>query len=87
LQPQGWSPGPFLATGIIVQLALFTILLLRFVRTRSHEERRWAPALILGGADGGTPYTGVILGPEEQLYGVTAFGGQANVGVVFEIKP
>ena len=40
-----------------------------------------------GGADGGSPYTGVILGPEEQLYGATAFGGQANVGVVFEIKP
>jgi len=40
-----------------------------------------------GGADGGTPYAGVILGPEKQLYGATAFGGQANVGVVFEIKP
>ena len=40
-----------------------------------------------GGSDGGSPYTGVILGPEEQLYGATAFGGQANVGVVFEIKP
>ena len=40
-----------------------------------------------GGVDGGSPYTGVILGPEKQLYGVTAFGGKANVGVVFEIKP
>jgi uncharacterized repeat protein (TIGR03803 family) len=40
-----------------------------------------------GGADGGSPYAGVILGPEEQLYGATAFGGRANVGVVFEIKP
>jgi uncharacterized repeat protein (TIGR03803 family) len=40
-----------------------------------------------GGVDGGNPYTGVILGPEKQLYGVTAFGGKANVGVVFEIKP
>ena len=39
-----------------------------------------------GGVDGGTPFTGVILGPEKQLYGVTAFGGKANVGVVFEIK-
>jgi len=39
-----------------------------------------------GGPDGGTPYTGVIFGPEGQLYGATAFGGQANVGVVFEIK-
>ena len=40
-----------------------------------------------GGADGGSPFTGVVLGPEEQLYGATAFGGRANVGVVFEIKP
>jgi uncharacterized repeat protein (TIGR03803 family) len=40
-----------------------------------------------GGADGGSPYTGVILGPEGQLYGATAFGGRANVGVVFEMKP
>ena len=40
-----------------------------------------------GGADGGSPYAGVTLGPEEQLYGTTAFGGRANVGVVFEIKP
>jgi uncharacterized repeat protein (TIGR03803 family) len=40
-----------------------------------------------GGADGGNPYTGVILGPEKQLYGVTSSGGKANVGVVFEIKP
>jgi uncharacterized repeat protein (TIGR03803 family) len=40
-----------------------------------------------GGADGGTPYAGVVLGPEGQLYGTTAFGGRTNVGVVFEIKP
>jgi uncharacterized repeat protein (TIGR03803 family) len=40
-----------------------------------------------GGADGGNPYTGVILGPKGNLYGTTAFGGQTNAGVVFEIKP
>jgi uncharacterized repeat protein (TIGR03803 family) len=40
-----------------------------------------------GGADGGTPYAGVIFGPEGKLYGTTAFGGQTNAGVVFEIKP
>jgi hypothetical protein len=39
-----------------------------------------------GGADGGNPSGGLILGPEGQLYGTTAFGGQANIGVVFEIK-
>jgi Stage II sporulation protein E (SpoIIE) len=37
----GWPfpLGTFQTTGIAVQLALFTVLLLRFVRTRSHEER------------------------------------------------
>jgi uncharacterized repeat protein (TIGR03803 family) len=40
-----------------------------------------------GGADGGTPYAGVVLSPEGNLYGTTAFGGQTNAGVVFEIKP
>jgi uncharacterized repeat protein (TIGR03803 family) len=40
-----------------------------------------------GGADGGNPEAGVILGREGQLYGTTAFGGRTNVGVVFEIKP
>jgi hypothetical protein len=40
-----------------------------------------------GADDGGTPYAGVILGPEGQLCGATAFGGRANVGVVFEVKP
>jgi uncharacterized repeat protein (TIGR03803 family) len=40
-----------------------------------------------GGADGGNPYVGVIFGPDGKLYGTTAFGGQTNAGVVFEIKP
>jgi uncharacterized repeat protein (TIGR03803 family) len=40
-----------------------------------------------GGADGGTPYAGVILGSEGNLYGTTNGGGASNAGVVFEIKP
>jgi uncharacterized repeat protein (TIGR03803 family) len=40
-----------------------------------------------GGADGGSPYAGVIFGPTGKLYGTTAFGGQTNAGVVFEIEP
>jgi uncharacterized repeat protein (TIGR03803 family) len=40
-----------------------------------------------GGADGGNPYAGVIFGPAGKLYGTTAFGGQTNAGVVFEIEP
>jgi uncharacterized repeat protein (TIGR03803 family) len=40
-----------------------------------------------GGADGEYPNAGLIFGPEGNLYGTTAFGGQTNAGVVFEIKP
>jgi uncharacterized repeat protein (TIGR03803 family) len=40
-----------------------------------------------GGADGGTPFAGVVLGPNGNLYGTTISGGQTNAGVVFEIKP
>jgi uncharacterized repeat protein (TIGR03803 family) len=40
-----------------------------------------------GGDDGSQPYAGVILGPGGEIYGATRFGGRANVGVVFEIKP
>lgn len=40
-----------------------------------------------GGNDGAYPYASVILGPDGQLYGTTPFGGRADVGVVFEIKP
>jgi uncharacterized repeat protein (TIGR03803 family) len=39
-----------------------------------------------GGADGGSPYAGVVLGPNGKLYGTTPFGGQTNGGVVYEIK-
>ncbi len=39
-----------------------------------------------GGADGGTPFAGVVLGPDGNLYGTTTSGGQTNAGVVFEIK-
>jgi len=39
-----------------------------------------------GGADGSSPYAGVVLGPNGNLYGTTPFGGQTNGGVVYEIK-
>lgn len=39
-----------------------------------------------GGNDGSTPFAGVVLGPDGNLYGVTPFGGQSNAGLVFEIK-
>ena len=39
-----------------------------------------------GGTDGNTPYAGVVLGPDGNLYGTTPFGGQTNGGIVYEIK-
>lgn len=54
------------------------------VDTSGHETVLYS---FTGGDDGGSPYAGVILGPEGEIYGATPFGGQANVGVVFEIKP
>jgi uncharacterized repeat protein (TIGR03803 family) len=39
-----------------------------------------------GGADGGTPYGGVIAGSGGTLYGTTTFGGSGN-GVVYALTP
>ena len=38
-----------------------------------------------GGADGSTPYAGVILDAECNVYGTTQLGGAANAGVVYKI--
>jgi len=40
-----------------------------------------------GGADGGGPEAGLILGPGGVLYGTTYFGGTNYYGVVFELTP
>jgi len=40
-----------------------------------------------GGADGGSPYAGVIRDPAGNLYGTTSSGGRELTGVVFELKP
>ena len=39
-----------------------------------------------GGADGGYPYSGLILDKAGNLYGTTAFGGASNNGTVFKIS-
>jgi uncharacterized repeat protein (TIGR03803 family) len=39
-----------------------------------------------GGADGGSPFAGVILGPAGNLYGTTWSGGKRGGGVVFKLK-
>jgi uncharacterized repeat protein (TIGR03803 family) len=36
--------------------------------------------------DGGTPYAGVVLDSEGNVYGTTAFGGTANYGTVFKVN-
>jgi hypothetical protein len=38
-----------------------------------------------GGADGSTPYGGLVMDSTGNLYGTTAFGGQFGGGVVFEV--
>lgn len=40
-----------------------------------------------GGNDGANPASGVIFGPDGNLYGSTGSGGETNAGVVFKIKP
>ena len=37
--------------------------------------------------DGAQPYAGLVAGADATLYGVTAFGGTAGAGTVFELKP
>jgi len=36
---------------------------------------------------GGLPFAGLTLGPEGNLYGITAFGGTANRGTIFKLTP
>jgi uncharacterized repeat protein (TIGR03803 family) len=40
-----------------------------------------------GGADGGSPYAGVIRDAAGNLYGTTNLGGTANAGVVYKLDP
>jgi uncharacterized repeat protein (TIGR03803 family) len=40
-----------------------------------------------GGADGGTPWSGVIRDSAGNLYGTTQIGGNDNGGVVFKLTP
>ena len=40
-----------------------------------------------GGADGGYPYSGVVIGPDGGLYGTTNSGGVRNQGTVYRLVP
>ena len=39
-----------------------------------------------GGADGGNPLAGFIIGPQGELYGTTSVGGKHGAGTVFKIS-
>jgi uncharacterized repeat protein (TIGR03803 family) len=39
------------------------------------------------GSDGANPQARVVVGPDGSLYGTTTYGGNANVGVVFNLRP
>jgi uncharacterized repeat protein (TIGR03803 family) len=41
----------------------------------------------MNGADGGTPYAGVILDGKGNLYGTTEYGGSYLLGTVFKLSP
>src|SRR6202020_2077816 len=40
-----------------------------------------------GGLDGYTPYAGVVLDAVGNLYGTTIYGGENNLGIVYELSP
>jgi uncharacterized repeat protein (TIGR03803 family) len=40
-----------------------------------------------GGADGGSPQAGVVIGPSNVLYGTTSSGGAHGYGTVFQVAP
>lgn len=40
-----------------------------------------------GGSDGSQPYGGLLIGPNGNLYGTTAYGGNNTEGTMFEITP
>jgi uncharacterized repeat protein (TIGR03803 family) len=50
----------------------------------------WTESVIYsftGGADGGTPYSGLLLDSAGNLYGTTNIGGASGQGTVFELTP
>jgi hypothetical protein len=59
----------------------------------SKKGRKYKPALLqsfcaeANCTDGNQPWTGVTLGADGTLFGVTNLGGVSNAGVVFSIKP
>jgi len=56
----------------------------------SHEGSGWVLTPLYsfrGNPDGATPYSGVILGPDGDLYGMTYEGGQNDAGTVYRLRP
>ncbi len=53
------------------------------------QGRGWifTPLYAFSDADGNTPQSRVIMGPDGALYGTTTYGGDAGKGVVFRLQP
>ncbi|MGA2371011.1 MAG: choice-of-anchor tandem repeat GloVer-containing protein [Candidatus Korobacteraceae bacterium] len=54
-----------------------------------HEASGWIlnPLYAFSGSDGANPEARVIVGPDGNLYGTTAYGGTADQGTVFKLSP
>jgi uncharacterized repeat protein (TIGR03803 family) len=67
----GTAPGGAAGAGVVYMLD-----------ATGHETRLYT---FTGGADGNTPYGGVIRGEGGSLYGTTVSGGTSNAGVVYKL--
>jgi uncharacterized repeat protein (TIGR03803 family) len=69
-------------------LAVILLVILGGTEARGQDVKSYKEATLYtftGGADGGSPYAGLIRDAKGNLYGVTFAGGAANLGTVFEV--
>jgi len=68
-----------------IALALVIVLVPAVVATRAQAQTFTLLYSFTGGADGGTPYAGLIRDAKGNLYGATEGGGAYNCGTVFKL--